>query len=96
MIPDKKKNNSNTPDIEKKNKMEFTPEPIECSEKGCKEPPTVAFLCKKEKQFRFACGIHQFAYTITSSVVIEDRIEDYIKRRKRNLYKKLLDKEYFE
>ena len=67
----------------------LTPDPVECSEKGCKEIPVIAYWQEGEKFFRFACDIHQYAHSSNGRKVIEvDNIENYNKKRKRKIYQK--------
>ena len=70
-------------------KKELCPDPVECSENGCKEKPVVAFW-EKGQVFRFACDIHMLARTsFGQTVIVEDTIEQYLKRRKRKMYHKM-------
>ena len=70
----------------KKNPQGLTPDPIECSEANCKGVPVTAYYIKGSGQFQFACDIHFCCHTSTGPCVMEDRIEDYLKKRKRKMY----------
>lgn len=70
-------------------KMELTPEPVCCSEKGCSKEPVIAYWQIGEYQFKFACSIHQNVYSTNGKKIIEiDSIENYRKKAKRKIYHK--------